>query len=57
MGKDYERPIYVLLPCTQEKMLESKVTFEGIEEDILGRDMLTFTCPKCGQKHQSMRFG
>ena len=54
---DYERQIYVLLSCTGEKYLESKVEFIDIEEDIMGRDMLTFTCPVCSQKHTSMRFG
>ena len=57
MSKDYEREITVLLPCTGEKLSESKVEFDNIEEDFQGRDWLTFTCPRCNQKHQSFRYG
>jgi len=28
-----------------------------IEEDEMGRDVLTFTCPKCGATSRSLRFG
>lgn len=55
-----ERPIntiYVMLTCTGDKIDEQDVKFENIEEDMQGRDILTFKCPECGEIHKSLRFG
>ena len=52
-----ERPIYVMLACTQDKIDERMVKFIDIQEDIQGRDVLTFQCPKCNRTHTSLRFG
>ena len=57
---DLERPIntiYVMLTCTGDKIDEQDVKFENIEEDMQGRDILTFKCPECGEIHKSLRFG
>jgi hypothetical protein len=50
-------PIRVRLACSGDMVSESNVKFEGIEEDIEGRDILTFGCPECGEIHRSLRFG
>ena len=53
----YPRSIYLMLPCTQgERILESDVHLTNIEEDIQGRDVVTFDCPRCGHEHRSLRF-
>jgi len=49
--------VYVILPCTGDKVPERDVEFENIEEDFQGRDLLTFKCPECGETHQSYRIG
>jgi hypothetical protein len=49
--------ILVRLECTGDMVDETTVKFENIEEDISGRDVLTFECPICKQSHKSMRFG
>lgn len=53
----YEKRIYVNLSCCGEKVDEREVEFENIEEDMQGRDILTFKCPICGETHTSFRFG
>lgn len=50
-----ERPIYVVLPCNGDKMDERDVNIDNIEEDIQGRDLVSFTCPACGERHKSFR--
>lgn len=56
--KPYERTIYVMLECREfERIPEKEVKFENIEEDIQGRDVLTFTCPFCKKIHKSLRVG
>jgi hypothetical protein len=52
-----ESPIKILLSCDGSMITESKVRVLGIEEDIQGRDVLTFQCPKCKQIHTSLRLG
>jgi len=52
-----ERVIRVHLPCNWDLVAESNVEILNIEEDIQGRDVLTFTCPACGQAHKSWRIG
>jgi len=54
---DYKPKIVVILTCTGEKIPETDVEFLNIEEDIQGRDVLTFTCPKCKKTHKSYRLG
>lgn len=50
------RKIYV--SCSNcGKIDEKKVKFINIEEDIQGRDVLTFECPTCKTTQKSMRFG
>jgi predicted RNA-binding Zn-ribbon protein involved in translation (DUF1610 family) len=53
----YVPEIRVYLTCSQDWVPESTVTFENIEEDIQGRDVLTFRCPQCGESHRSLRRG
>lgn len=55
---DFIPQIRVVLPCTKdyfdEAMLEEVI---DIEEDMQGRDLLTFKCPECGKEHKSYRLG
>jgi hypothetical protein len=53
----HERVIKVVLDCNRTVVDERTVKVENIQEDLHGRDVLTFTCPACGQQHQSLRFG
>jgi len=53
----YGREIVVILTCSKERVPESTVEFENIEEDMTGRDILTFKCPQCGESHRSLRLG
>ena len=46
---EYRRPVVVVLPCNQERIPETDVEILNIEEDIQGRDLLTFICPNCEQ--------
>lgn len=55
--EEYRRPIRVHLPCTDEWVEESDVEVANIEEDIQGRDVLTFRCPVCAEYHKSLRVG
>ena len=57
MNYDFLQPIQVRLACTRELVDEDSVKFEDIAEDMEGRDILTFTCPKCRELHQSFRLG
>lgn len=51
------RPVLVRCPRCGEVHNESDVVFIDIAEDMEGRDVLTFTCPHCGEDVQSLRFG
>jgi hypothetical protein len=52
----FERTVCVMLECENNELIaESNVKFVNIEEDIQGRDMLTFECPCCGDEHTSVR--
>ncbi len=53
----FEKQIQVVLSCTGEYFPEEEVEFGGIREDMEGRDLLTFICPKCGEEHTSYRLG
>ena len=50
-SESYERPIYVYV--NQERVNEQDVEVLNIEEDMQGRDLLTFTYK--GEKHTSYR--
>ncbi len=52
-----ERRIEILLPCTGERVDETDVDIDNIEEDMQGRDVVTFRCPHCAEIHKSHRFG
>ena len=53
---DYS-PIVVYCGGCDEWMAEADTTFEGIEEDFQGRDILTFKCPNCKTSKKSYRVG
>lgn len=53
----YVRPIKVMTSCTEQWIDETIVEFLNIEEDIQGRDILTFKCPLCHETHRSLRVG
>ena len=54
---EYERPIMVVLECNKERVPETDVEFEDIQEGPFGEDILTFTCPVCKETHKSLRLG
>ena len=54
---DYEPPVVVVLSCNGDKVDENDVKTLNIEEDIQGRDLLTYVCPECGKEHKSYRLG
>jgi len=49
--------IRVLLECTGDWRDETTVQLLNIEEDMEGRDVVTFVCPACKQQHRSLRRG
>ena len=55
--ENYIRPIRVVLSCNQEWVNEQTVKITNCEENIMGEDVLTFVCPRCGKTHQSRRLG
>ena len=50
-------PIVVYCKVCDEWMAEIDTTFEGIEEDFQGRDLLTFWCSICKTSQKSYRVG
>ena len=50
---DNQRQSVVILECNQDRVSTEEVGFLNIEEDFYGRDLMTFTCPECGERHQS----
>jgi len=56
MDNEYERQVVVCL-CNGDRIPEENVEFLNIEEDIQGRDILTFKWPECGEIHKSFRLG
>ena len=50
-------PIVVFCTECNEWMAEADTTFEGIEEDFQGRDLLSFECPMCKSIQTSYRVG
>lgn len=54
----YERPIFVITPCDNERVNEKDAgEMSNIEEDFQGADVVTFVCAKCGNVHKSRRYG
>jgi hypothetical protein len=53
----YTPSVKVVLTCTREYCDEQDVEFLDIAEDISGRDILTFRCPRCHETHTSFRLG
>jgi DNA-directed RNA polymerase subunit M/transcription elongation factor TFIIS len=56
-GRHYEPAVQVVLSCDGDRISEDEVEFINIEEDIQGRDRLTFKCPRCHENHTSYRLG
>lgn len=52
----YTSGIKVMLTCNKEWMEEELVNYIDIEEDMEGKDVLTFECPVCNEVHRSRRF-
>lgn len=55
MRRGYAPTIKVYCKKCKEWKTETEVEFLNIEEDIQGRDVLTFNCPDCGSKNKSQR--
>lgn len=53
----YPKSIEIILPCTRERVDERDVEIDNIEEDMQGRDVVTFRCPHCAEIHKSHRYG
>jgi len=53
----YERKITLLCPECGIRNEEDIVEFLNIEEDMQGRDVLTFKCHYCGKPVKSLRYG
>jgi len=51
----HNKPTYfVMQDCTGEQVNVDKTTFVDVEEDIYGRDVMTYTCPECGEDHKAL---
>jgi len=57
MKYKYEKAIYVNCTFCKDRYDEKEVKFIDIEEDIQGRDIMTFECPVCKNEVRSLRFG
>lgn len=53
----FQKKITVLCSKCKERHDEQDVEFLNIEEDLWGRDVLTFKCPSCKATSKSLRFG
>lgn len=51
----WQRTIKVYCKECKEWIEERKVTFENIEEDFQGKDILYFKCPGCKTSQKSHR--
>ena len=47
----------VVLSCNKSYCPVDQVKFLDIESDMTGRDIMSFTCPICGETHQSLILG
>jgi hypothetical protein len=52
----YNIPINFTVYCAgcEERVPVVKVKFLNVEEDIQGRDIMTFKCSFCGEDHKGM---
>jgi len=51
----FRKGAIVMRDCDKERLpLAEAGEFENVEEDILGRDNVTFRCKACGQSHKSL---
>ena len=55
--EEYLAPIEVYISCLDKFIPEDDVKMVNIQEDMQGRDLLTFICPECGEVHESYRLG
>jgi len=53
----YTPKVKVICPTCKTLFNEDAVEFVNIEEDIQGRDLLTFVCPVCKESKKSYRLG
>ncbi len=53
----YDFPVTVVCPKCGQRFDEANVRFVNIEEDIFGRDVITFICPNCKDMVKSNRYG
>lgn len=53
----YQRPIIVSCPHCKQQFNEEDVEITDIYSDIQERDVVTFVCPGCGKKTESLRRG
>jgi len=53
-NKQHDRETCVVLTCTNEMVSANGLQFENIEEDMEGRDRVTFVCPACNERHKSL---
>lgn len=58
MNEDYhwEPQPHVWLDCIKKMSELDHHTFENIEENICGEDVVTFVCRHCQQQHKSRVF-
>lgn len=47
----------VVLTCNSQHVAADDVAFLDVAEDAQGRDVMTFTCPKCQEVHKSLIYG
>ncbi len=53
----YETSILVICPHCKQYLNEEEVEFINLEEDMEGKDRLTFKCPLCHKEGTSHRLG
>ena len=46
----------VWLECTAELLDAASVEIVGVSKSRLGVEMLQFVCPRCNDRHESLRF-
>ena len=50
-------PIMLIQECNSERVDEQDVNCTNIEEDMQGKDVVTFICLSCNKEHKSLRLG
>lgn len=50
------RPLVMFVKCTKcgEEHYSDEIEVENVEEDIMGRDVLTFVCPETNNTTESL---